>query len=257
MRLINELYPYEKGTKKRSYQERSWAAGVGVERVAKSHTVPVYHSTPAETDQDIRWVQIDLGQSRTIDCIKLLPHPYHPSIGLASRGFPVRFKIEVCNEESFQKPLLVYDRTQSDYPFPKDNICTFPGRGKQGRFIRLTATRLNQRLLELVKFEVYSKGVDIAEDRPVSDSHGGIHHEALTCPPRPQGERVVTDNPGNIIPHARWKPVQYKAVAPKKGVALGKGLFKTTMDNNHSKILDRACCYEKFFLHLRPNSRPA
>ena len=38
-------------------------AGMGVERVARFFT-PAYESTPAQNDEEIRWVQIDLGERR-------------------------------------------------------------------------------------------------------------------------------------------------------------------------------------------------
>ena len=59
----------------------------------------------------------------------------------------------------------------------------------------------------------------------------------LTRPVRPQGEGVVTDNPGNIITSEKWNPVAYKAQSPKGGVQLGDGLFKKTMENNINYLL--------------------
>ncbi len=59
----------------------------------------------------------------------------------------------------------------------------------------------------------------------------------LTRKPRPQGEGVVTDNPGNVIPAHRWKPVPFQAVAPLRGVTIGEGLFRTVMENNIQYLL--------------------
>jgi hypothetical protein len=47
-------------------------AGMGVERVARFFT-PAYESTVAKTDDEVRWIQIDLGGKKRIDGIKLLP----------------------------------------------------------------------------------------------------------------------------------------------------------------------------------------
>ncbi len=60
----------------------------------------------------------------------------------------------------------------------------------------------------------------------------------LTRKPRPQGEGVVTDNPGNVIPAHRWKPVSFQAQAPLRGVTIGAGLFRTVMENNISYLLN-------------------
>ncbi len=61
----------------------------------------------------------------------------------------------------------------------------------------------------------------------------------LTRRPRPQGEGVVTDNPGNVIPAGQWKPVKFKAQSPRGGVRLAEGLFLTVMQNNIQYLLGR------------------
>lgn len=239
VRLIHELYPHDSEQYTRSDYQRAWSTGMGVERVAKIHSLPVYRSKPAESDNTTRWVQIDLGQVRIIDEIKMLPYTYHPSLGLESLGFPVRFKIELCEEETFSHPVLIYDHTDGDYPSPKDNICTIQGNQKKARFVRLTATKLNQKVLSLAKMEIYSGGLDVAEGRPVTDSESGyLGQNALTRAPRPQGERVVSNHPENVIPSIEWNPQPYIAVPPKGGVELGEGIFKATMDNNVGYLLN-------------------
>ena len=125
------------------------------------------------------------------------------------------------------------NQTREDFKDPYDEVCTFSGKEVYGRYVRLTALHLRQQKLALTKIMVMSDGKDIAEGCPSSDSEirrSGIN--VLTRPPRPQGEGVVTDNPGNIIPFDNWNPVAYKAQTPKGGVQLGDGLFKKTMENN-------------------------
>ena len=61
----------------------------------------------------------------------------------------------------------------------------------------------------------------------------------LTRRPRPQGEGVVTDNPGNVIPAHLWKPVQSRAWLPaRRTVQIGVGVFKTAMEHNISYLLN-------------------
>lgn len=60
----------------------------------------------------------------------------------------------------------------------------------------------------------------------------------LTRKPRPQGEGVVTDNPENVIPVHRWRPVSFEASAPLRGVEVGDGLFRTAMENNIGYLLN-------------------
>jgi len=92
----------------------------------------------------------------------------------------------------------------------------------------------------MTKIMVLSDGLDIAggctatESNPDTDSHIDL----LTRPKRPQGEFVVTNNPGNVIPVEAWKPVAYKAQTPLGGVHLDDGLFKNTMENNISYLMN-------------------
>lgn len=69
-------------------------AQMGVERVARYY-LPAYASM-ASGNNEIRWVQIDLGQTKKIDGIKLLPGVQ--GWGPAAGGFPSNFKFEVSND---------------------------------------------------------------------------------------------------------------------------------------------------------------
>jgi len=206
-------------------------AGMGVERVARFFTAG-YDSPVAQKDDEIRWVQIDLGSAKKITGIKLLPRVV-PWGYVASTGFPERFKIEVSDDPEFKTGLLYTNYVREDFRDPGDEVCTFSGIEVSGRYVRLTATRLRQKKLALTKFMVISGNTDIAEGCKVSDSQqGSIGLETLTRPPRPQGEGVVTDNPDNIIPVEKWKPVAYKASAPKGGVRVDDGIIRKTIENN-------------------------
>lgn len=213
---------------------RATDAPMGVERIAAQYS-PAYQSKPAASDEQIRWVQVDLGQPSNIDAVKLLPMRVWSH---DTQGFPARFKIEVADDPEFKTALLVTDLLTLDYPDPKDAVGIFPSGGVRGRYVRLTATRLRQKQLALSKLEVISGGRDIAVGCPATDSERGqLGVTVLTRPPRPQGEGVVTDNPGNVIPAERWKPVPYQAQVPLGGVTLGAGLFKQVMENNIGYLL--------------------
>ena len=61
----------------------------------------------------------------------------------------------------------------------------------------------------------------------------------LTRRPRPQGEGVVTDNPGNVIPRHCWRPVNAPAWPPaRRTVTIGGGVLKTAMENNIGYLLN-------------------
>ena len=212
------------------------ATDMGVERVARFFT-SVYESKPAKGDNETRWVQIDLGGRKKIDEIRLLPR-VAPGGYTRSIGFPSLFKIEISDDPKFQTSVIYANWIRENNPDPQDKVCVFSGKEAYGRYVRLTATRLRQQRLALSKFMVMSDGKDIAEGRPASDSEpGNLGATVLTRPSRPQGEGVVTDNPGNVMPVEKWDPVAYKAHAPSGGVRLNDGLFKKTMENNINYLM--------------------
>jgi hypothetical protein len=208
---------------------------MGVERVARFFTA-TYESKVAQTNNEIRWVQLDLGEIKKIDGIKLLPKVY-PWGYVKSIGFPSRFKIEVSNDSLFRSSIMYEDRTREDYKDPYDEVCTFSWKEVYGRYVRLTAVHLRQKRLAFTKFMVLSDGKDIAEGCLASDSEKDSKAKILTRPPRLQGEGVVTDNLDNIIPVKKWTPVAYKVQTPKGGVQLDDGLFRKTMENNINYLL--------------------
>jgi len=212
-------------------------AKMGVERVAR-YFLPAYASI-ASNNNDIRWVQVDLGQTKKIDGIKLLPGVQ--GWGPAAGGFPSHFKLEVSNDADFKHSIMYEDYTlKGEFPNPDDEVCTFASKEAYGRYVRLTATQLRDNKLAMTKIMVMSDGKDIAEGCPSTESNlnKDSHIELLTCPPRPQGEFVVTNNPGNVIPTETWNPVAYKAQTPLGGVKLGEGLFLKTMENNISYLMN-------------------
>jgi DUF1680 family protein len=212
---------------------------MGVERVARL-TPLGYQSLPADKANEIRWVQVDLGASRRIQMVKLFPKLFGYSTH--AQNFPVRFCLEASEDPQFKIATKIADHSGSDYPDPGDVVGLFKSVGVYGRYVRLTVTKSRERdkrfYFCLSKMEVWSGGKDVAQGCPISDSaSGNLDETLLTRTPRPQGEEVVTDNPGNVIPADRWKPVAYKAQAPLGGVRLGSGLFKTAMENNIGYLL--------------------
>ncbi len=210
-------------------------APMGVERIAR-FTPHGYVFKSAGSNDAVQWLQVDLGRSIKIETVKLLP--LLNGYGTDAPGFPVRFKLEAAEEPEFKTGTMIADRTGADVPSPGDVVGIYPASGVSGRYVRLTATRLRKGKFELSKLEVWSGGRDTAEGRPVADSvKGKLGVTLLTRHPRPQGEGVVTDNPGNIIPASQWKPVANQAQVPLRGVRLDGGVFETAVRNNIGYLL--------------------
>ena len=212
-------------------------ARMGVERVARYY-IPAYASMAA-SNNETRWVQIDLGSEKKIDGIKLLPGAQ--GWGPAAGGFPSRFKLEVSNDADFKHSVMYEDWTlKEEFPNPDDVVCTFASKEVVGRHVRLTAIQLRDNKLAMTKIIVLSDGKDIAEGCSATESNPdrNSHIELITRAPRHQGEYVVTNNPQNVMPVETWKPVTYKAQAPMEAIQLNDGLFKTTMENNISYLMN-------------------
>ncbi len=215
-----------------------------------------YRSKPAKTADAATWIQIDLGESRPIDLIKIYPasQTFYPGRDeyFPGEGYPVRFKIEGCNDPGFHDPVLIVDQTGEDHPNPKGNIEKYEAHGVRGRYVRLTATRLMNvpghgwsldggYYLALGKMDVYSGGKEIAARCPVTaDATYGNDDDLvqLTRPSRPGGETTYTDHPENVSDSKSWNPPTYKARVPLTGVALDGGVFQAAMENNILYLLN-------------------
>src|SRR5215470_3728620 len=223
-----------------------------------------YRSKVVNSPDTTTWVQIDLKKTVAIDSVQLFPASERMYPGrdqyYAGEGFPLRFRIEAADDESFTKPVVIADLTQSDFLDPKDNITQYSSQGVSGRYVRLTATRLRavkmppkedvplgrepqdspDYTLTLAKIGVISGGHDVAVGCKViaDEVHGNTDLVAqLTRAQRQDGENIRIDNPHLVTNASTWKPAKYKAQAPKSGVTLEGGVFQTAMENNIQYLL--------------------
>jgi len=131
-----------------------------------------YHSDISATQNATRWVQIDLGTPRPIDRIVLVPARPTDFADTPGFGFPLRFKVETSDDPSFAKPTVLDDHTAADFPNPADRPYEIQPGGKQGRYVRITATRLWPRtgdfVFALAEAQVWSGGENIARGAAVA-----------------------------------------------------------------------------------------
>ncbi len=77
-----------------------------------------YHSALADKVDAAKWVQVDLGESVSLDRVVLRAcHDDFNNIG-AGFGFPVRFKVEVSDDVTFARAAVVADHISVDFPNP-------------------------------------------------------------------------------------------------------------------------------------------
>lgn len=144
-------------------QESDWRAQwISAKNTGSSSRKSIgYHAAEATRADDEKWVQVDLGQTTAISSVRLHPMRHGGQDGFA---FPVRFKIEIAEPD--QKPTLIADHTQTDYPNPGNKAVGFDARNAKGRFVRVTATRLAKPTrffcFALSQVEILAHGTNIA-----------------------------------------------------------------------------------------------
>jgi hypothetical protein len=132
-----------------------------------------YHSLIEKSQETIKWVQVDLGKVHDIDSILLFPshekYGGHPGPGF---GFPPRFRVEIAEDTEFRNPIRVLDHSEQDFPHPGDSTQIVSVGGKQGRYVRVTATRLWKRtddwIFALGELVVLSGGKNVAAKAAVT-----------------------------------------------------------------------------------------
>src|SRR5262249_56806043 len=113
-------------------------------KLGKQSATNGYHSDIFSTPTTNCWVQVDLGAVVPIDELLLVParpvdFPDSPGF-----GFPSRFRVEISDDAQFQKPVVVADHTQQNFPNPGDHPVVMSV-GKTARYVRVTATHLWER----------------------------------------------------------------------------------------------------------------
>lgn len=158
--------------------DRSCEAATTDRRLASNAGTLGYHSEIAASPDDRKWVQIDLGEARELDEILLYPaHEVfggHPGPGF---GFPLRFRIDVANDDAFLAAIPIADHTGEDYRPPGDAPQHFAVGGKRARYVRITATRLFERtndwIFALGELVVLTSDRNVAALAPVT-AHDSI-----------------------------------------------------------------------------------
>jgi Protein of unknown function (DUF1549)/Protein of unknown function (DUF1553)/Planctomycete cytochrome C len=202
----SELLAVQKGLKEKQRQLQVRVVELGGEklkeldaRIAVSNKPDVhplatqfgYHSQIEPKADTVKWVQVDLGQSIPVTAVQIVGcHDNFNNIG-AGFGFPVRFRIELCDDDSFQQAVnVVVDQSASDFANPGVKPQRFPVSGLSGRFVRVTATKLAARqndfifsLGELVVFD--DAGKNAAQGKPVRA------FDSIEAPPRWRASNLV------------------------------------------------------------------
>ena len=132
-----------------------------------------YHSQIMPKQDATKWVQVDLGQPRTLDEVVLVPaHVVYGGHAGPGFGFPPRYKVEISDDSDFVSSRTLVDHTAADVPHPGNTWQHVAASGASGRYVRVTATRLWKRtddwIFALGELIVLSGDENVAFGRPVS-----------------------------------------------------------------------------------------
>ncbi len=130
-----------------------------------------YHSAIVADAEREKWVQVDLGRSRAIDSVRLVPARPTDFPDTPGFGFPTRWRLDVSDDPGFAAARRLAEHAAADFASPGDRPVEVPGGGVRARFVRVTATRLWPRtgdyVFALAELEVESEGENAAAGRPV------------------------------------------------------------------------------------------
>ncbi|MBS0261011.1 MAG: DUF1549 domain-containing protein [Planctomycetes bacterium] len=131
-----------------------------------------YHSG-IEANADVeKWVQVDLGESRPIGEILLVPARPVDFPDTPGFGFPARFRIDVSDDPQFTSRKTLVDHTARDFANPGDQPFVVAPADCRARFIRVTATRLwkrtNDYVFALSELQAVTEKSNLAFAAPVT-----------------------------------------------------------------------------------------
>ncbi|MCX6853250.1 MAG: histidine kinase [Verrucomicrobia bacterium] len=132
------------------------------------------------------WVEIDLGTVRPIDEIRLFPSQPPQFAHSHGYGFPVRYQIELREEDNEEPRLLPTPQSGSYNALPGDNVVTLVG-AHRARFVRLQVldphVSNGSVVLAMAEMQIWSEGKNIATacdvNSPNSTEQDGWSRAAL------------------------------------------------------------------------------
>jgi hypothetical protein len=151
-----------------------------------------YHSQIASQQNDVKWVQVDLGQSAAIDRIVIVGcHDTFNNIG-AGFGFPLRYRIELSDAPEFPpgQTTTIADHTQADVANPGVQSQTVSTGGLPRRYVRVTATKLALRQNDYI-FALAELQVLAADGRNLAAGATVTALDSIEVPVRWQKENLV------------------------------------------------------------------
>ena len=151
-----------------------------------------YHSNTEKKQDTIKWVQVDLGQPTPIASVLYVGcHDSFNGIGHGF-GFPLRFRIEASNDESFKSGVTsLADHAKVDVPNPGTNPQSLAAPAElNARFVRMTATKLAPRQNDFI-FALAELSVLIPSGSNAASNKRVTSLDSIQAPVRWQRKNLV------------------------------------------------------------------
>jgi Protein of unknown function (DUF1553)/Protein of unknown function (DUF1549)/Planctomycete cytochrome C/F5/8 type C domain len=195
-----------------------------------------YHSQLAPKADTVKWVQIDLGKSAPLSKVVLQPaYDDFGNIG-AGFGFPVRFKIELSDDSTFEKEVvLLADYTAADFANPKLQSLEIAVNLQPARYVRVTATQLALRtdvyIFALAEMQIFN-----ADGENVATKGTVTALDSIEASPR-WGKTNLNDHlyPGEKLSS---DPAELKRLTQEREALFEKSLDEKTRQSLAQAILE-------------------
>ena len=222
--------------------QAKWIGATAEHSFTHSETVFGYHALESKVQDTTKWVQIDLGHETSITQV-ILHSPNPPGFDSTKGfGFPIRFKIEASDDASFSRPIMIADHTGKDFPNPGGDPEHFSGRGANGRYIRVTATKLWNRqtgpepfCFALAEMQVYGGTINIARGLPVT-AKDSVENNDWSMRRLTDGTILTKDHkamgPENAAIHLRKDISVKKQVTRATAFICGLGYYELSINGN-------------------------
>jgi signal transduction histidine kinase len=167
--------------------------------------VPVmgWHSVVQQAQGIPQWVQVDLGEVRPIDEIRILPAWTQRMSWDNQYGFPARFLIEGSASGEDGSWFVIHDQTATTLVSPGRNLQVYKTIPKPLRYLRMTAIRLRARtgdyMFALSEMQAYQGDTNVALGAPVTASQSLIDEEW-----RPEGLTDGSAGGGRLLELPEW-----------------------------------------------------
>lgn len=129
---------------------------IEAERLTLTHSLPLlppapapqftqrlgWHSHYSSSPDTFEWVDLRLERTEPLDAVVLIAPAPGGSATEPGYGFPLRFRVELINDEDQSERTIIADHTHADFPNPGLLPVVIPTHGHRTSKVRITATRL-------------------------------------------------------------------------------------------------------------------